>query len=153
MKQFIVALVIVASSFLATACVSTGGTYSRGQVGTVQQVNFGTVEHVRAVFIDGKSGVGAGIVAVVGGIVGSGIGSGRGRDLATVLGAVGGGVHGSKAQKELTKVDGVELTVRLDNGRVVAVIQELSREAYLSVGDRVRVITLHGKARVLPATT
>ena len=59
----------------------------------------------------------------------------------------------SKAQKELTKAEGVELTVRLDNGRVVAVIQELSRETYLSVGDRVRIITLHGKARVLPATT
>ncbi len=153
MKQFIDTLVIVTSSFLATACVSTGGAYSRGQVGTLQQVDFGTVEHVRAVFIDGKSGVGTGIGAVVGGIIGSGIGSGRGRDLATVLGAVGGGVLGSKAQKELAKVEGVELTVRLDNGRVVAVIQELSREAYLSVGDRVRVITLHGKARVLPATT
>ena len=153
MKRFIIMVVIVTSSFLATACVSTGGAYSRGQVGTLQQVDFGTIEHVRAVSIDGKSGVGAGIGAVVGGIVGSGIGSGRGRDLATVLGAVGGGVLGSKAQKELTKVEGVELTVRLDNGRVVAVIQELSREAYLSVGDRVRVITLHGKARVLPATT
>ncbi len=153
MKQFIVTFVIVTSSFLATACVSTGGAYSRGQVGTLQQVDFGTVEHVRPVFIDGKSGVGTGIGAVVGGIVGSGIGSGRGRDLATVLGAVGGGVLGSKAQKELSKVEGVELTVRLDNGRVVAVIQELSHEAYLSVGDRVRVITLHGKARVLPATT
>ncbi len=153
MKRFIIMVVIVTSSFMATDCVSTGGTYSRAQVGTVQQVNFGTVEHVRPVFIDGKSGVGAGIGAVVGGIVGSGIGSGRGRDLATVLGAVGGGVLGSKAQKELSMVEGVELTVRLDNGRVVAVIQELSREAYLSVGDRVRVITHHGKARVLPATT
>ncbi len=154
MKRFIVMLVIVMSSLLATGCVSTGETYSRGDVGTLQEVEFGTVEHVRPLLIEGKSGVaGAGVGAVVGGIVGSGFGSGSGRGLATVLGAVGGGVLGSKVQKDLTKKQGVEVTVRLDDGEVVAVIQELSPKVYLSVGDRVRVITRHGKARVLPVAS
>ena len=132
MKQFIIMLVIVTGSFMASGCASTGGTYSRGQVGTVQQVNFGTVEHVRPVLIEGKSGAaGAGIGAVVGGIVGSGIGSGSGRDIATVLGAVGGGVLGYKTQKDLTKVFLCLGTLHPIDGRLYLNLDERIQDQWL----------------------
>jgi len=156
MKRFIVALMIVTGSLLATGCASnlSGESFSRGEARAVQQVKFGVVEHVRLVAIEGtKTPIGAGAGAIVGGILGSSIGGGRGSTIASVLGAVGGGVLGSKAEEALTKTQGVEITVRLDSGRVIAVVQQASPDESFAVGDRVRVLTLGNRTRISRATS
>ncbi|MCK5914661.1 MAG: hypothetical protein KAG92_00860, partial [Deltaproteobacteria bacterium] len=71
-------------------------------------------------------------------VVGSTIGSGRGRTLATVGGALAGLAAGSAVEKGAGTKKAVEFTVELDDGRVMAVVQEDG--AYYRIGDRVRLL-------------
>ena len=146
--KFNMFLIIPLCLFLV-ACASSPSatTYSRDQVRTVQQVELGTIASVQQVQIEGtKSGAGAAIGAVVGGIAGSGVSNGRGSSIATVLGAVGGGLLGHTIENAATKKTGLELTVELDSGRLVSVVQEA--EEPFRVGDRVRLLSRGGVTRV-----
>jgi len=152
MNQFSVAALAVVFVLLLGGCMSTltGESYSRDEARRPQSVQFGMVEYVRPVVIEGtKTGVGAVSGAAVGGIGGSTIGGGKGSAAAAVLGAVAGGVAGGMAEESLTKRQGVELTVRLDSGQIIAVVQEVSSTTSFQVGDRVRVLTLNGETRVV----
>ena len=50
------------------------------------------------------------------------------------------------AEEAVTRKDGVEITVKLDSGRVLAITQAADEE--FRVGDRVRVLTGGGVTRV-----
>jgi outer membrane lipoprotein SlyB len=105
------------------------------------------VESVRAVKIEGtKSVVGPAAGAVVGGVAGSTVGGGRGSVVGATVGAVLGGVGGAAAEEAITRKDGVEITVKLDSGRILAITQAADEE--FRVGDRVRVLTGGGTTRV-----
>jgi len=71
-------------------------------------------------------------------LLGSAVGSGSGRVISTVGGAIIGGIAGSMAEKGVTKTAAVELEVELDNGELLAIVQE--KDAEYHVGDRVRVL-------------
>ena len=60
-----------------------------------------------------------------------------------------GGLAGNAAEQVLTKADGLEITVRLENGNVMAIVQEQSEQQF-QVGQRVRVVQLNGAYRVSP---
>ena len=127
---------------LAQGCASSrsGQVYSRDQARTVQKVQMGTVESVRKVLIEGtKSVVGPAAGAAAGGVLGSAVGSGSGRTIATVLGAIAGGAAGAVAEEEITTRRGLELTVRLDTGEMIVVVQEA--DVPIREGDRVRIIS------------
>jgi outer membrane lipoprotein SlyB len=118
---------------------TSGQVYSRDQARISHQVFFGTVLEVRPVTIEGtQSGAGAVAGGLLGGIAGSGIGGGTGRGLATVTGAIVGATAGSAVEKSATTVQGVEVTVELDNGELVAIVQQAD-VSFLD-GDRVRVL-------------
>lgn len=144
------ALTLVAgSALLLTGCPAGlgGSDYSRSQARTVQEVQMGVVESVREVNIEGtKSPVGAGAGAVVGGVAGSTLGGGRGQIVGAAVGAVLGGLGGAAAEESLTRSKGVEITVKLDAGRLIAITQ--SADEAFNVGDRVRVLTGGGVTRV-----
>jgi outer membrane lipoprotein SlyB len=136
---------------LGAGCQSTltGESYSRGEARKVQEVQYGTVEYLRPVQIEGtKTPIGAGAGAAVGGIAGSSVGSGKGAAVASVVGAVAGGVAGAAAEEQVTKRQGVEITVRLDNRQTIAVVQEVAPGVSFRVGDRVRVLTVNGTTRI-----
>lgn len=142
-------IVLVGLAFLASGCASSlsGSAYSRDQARTEQSVRIGTVDQVRTVQIEGtKTAVGPVAGAAVGGLAGSTIGGGRGRDIATVVGAVVGGLAGAAAEEGLTRQQGLEITVRLDNGELIAVTQAAD-EAF-AIGDRVRLVSGGGTTRV-----
>lgn len=121
--------------------------YSRSQARTVQEVRSGVVTEVRVVNIEGsKSPVGAGAGAIVGGVAGSTLGGGRGNIVGAVVGAVAGGLAGSAIQESTTRQRGLEITVRLDSGRTIAVTQGADQD--IRVGDRVRVLSGDGTTRV-----
>lgn len=123
------------------------GDYSRSQVRGEQTVRMGVVESVREVRIDGKdSGVGTAAGAVLGGIAGSEVGKGRGSVAGAVAGAVVGGIIGQSIEKSNSDRRGIEVTVKLDSGKVIAVTQEA--DEVLRVGDRVRVLSGQGATRV-----
>ncbi|WP_372013591.1 outer membrane lipoprotein [Pseudoxanthomonas sp. 10H] len=125
---------------LAMAGCATHGspsTFTRSEAGRAQTVESGTVTAVRAVSIQNDSrGVATATGAVLGGLAGSTVGGGRGQTAATVGGAVAGGAAGNAIAG--TTRAGVEVTVQLESGRTVAVVQEGSPDQF-RVGDRVRV--------------
>ena len=147
-KPFAVALIAAGSLLLAVCPAGLGGKdYSRSQARTVQEVQMGIVESVREVSIEGtKTPIGAGAGAVVGGVAGSTVGSGRGSVVGTTVGAVLGGLGGAAAEEAVTRQKGVEITVKLDSGRLLAITQAADEE--FRVGDRVRVLSGGGVTRV-----
>lgn len=145
--------ILVSALMISTlaGCVSSqsANVYSRSDAQRAQVVNSGTVLSLRAVSIEGThSFIGAGVGALIGGIAGSTIGGGKGRILGAVAGAGAGGVAGAYGEERLTRANGVEITVREDNGSQRAYVQEVDNQQILRVGDRVRIMTVDGKARV-----
>lgn len=127
----------------------TGDTYSRDEARAVQTVRMGIIESLRPVKIEGtKTPIGAGAGAVVGGIGGSGLGGGRGSAVLAVVGAVAGGLLGAAAEEGITRTQGVEITVREDDGTMRAYVQEVEPNQVFRVGERVRIMTVNGTSRV-----
>ncbi len=141
--------IAIAAVAVLGGCASSmsGGAYPRGQARQAMEVKMGVVESVRQVQLEGTDS-GAGVVAgaIVGGVAGSNVGGGKGSIIGSVLGAVAGGVAGSAIEEGVTKKNGLEITVKLDNGRLLAVTQEAD-EAF-HPGERVRVLTGGGTTRV-----
>ena len=87
---------------------------------------------------------------MVGGIAGSGVGGGRGSAVAAVIGAVAGGMLGAAAEEGVTRTQGVEITVREDDGSMRAYVQAVEPNQTFRVGQRVRILTVNGTSRVAP---
>jgi outer membrane lipoprotein SlyB len=147
-RTFAIALIAASTLLLAGCPAGLGGKdYSRDQARTVQEVQMGVVESVRQVNIEGtKSPVGAAAGAVVGGAAGSTVGGGTGRVITTTVGALLGGLGGAAAEEAVTRQTGLEITVKLDSGRMIAITQAADEE--FRVGDRVRVLSGGGTTRV-----
>lgn len=144
----LVMLLVVTGLLAGCASTQTGDVYTRQEAREEMIVEFGLVEDVRQVQIEGTaSGVGTVSGAVVGGIAGSTVGGGRGSAIASVLGAVVGGAIGSSIEEDATKRVGVEITVRLESGGLRAYVQEATEEQFL-VGERVRIVRNRGTVRV-----
>jgi len=134
--------VLAATTLLLAGCPAGLGSkdYSREQARVAQEVQMGVVESVREVNIEGtKSAVGAGAGAVVGGVAGSTMGGGRGSIITSTVGAVLGGVGGAAAEEAITRQRGLEITVKLDSGRMIAITQAVDEE--FRAGERVRVLS------------
>lgn len=138
----------IAAAVAGCATSNAGDTYSREEARRVQSVQTGVVETVRHVKIEGtKSAIGAGAGTIVGGIAGSSVGGGgKSSAVASVLGAVAGGVAGAAAEEGITREDGQEITVRLDSGRIISVVQT-GKEAFRP-GETVRILDRGGVTRV-----
>ena len=144
-KLLFVALI----SILLAACASSnsGSVYKRDDARKVQTVKTGVVESVRTVKLEGtKSPVGTVAGGAVGGIAGSTIGHGRGSAIAAVIGAVAGGIAGSAVEEVVTRKDGLEITVKLDGGGMIAIVQEADEEFH--PGDKVRIVENADTSRV-----
>ncbi|GAC1035991.1 glycine zipper 2TM domain-containing protein [Pseudomonas sp. No.117] len=138
---------------LLAGCASdqSGDVYSRDEARQVQTVRTGTITALRPVTIEGtKSPVGAGAGAVVGGIGGSAIGGGRGSFVTAIIGAVAGGLLGAATEEGFTKANGVEVTVKEDDGGTRAYVQAVNKGEIFRVGERVRILTVNGTSRVAP---
>lgn len=147
-SRIALASAITAAAFLS-GCASTtsGSVYSGGQARQEQTVRMGVVESVRQVTIEGsKSGVGTVAGGVVGGVAGSNIGGGKGSTIGTVLGAVAGGLAGNAIEQGTTKKQGLEITVKLDNGQLRAITQDADES--FRPGERVRLLSGGGVTRV-----
>lgn len=152
MKRQFVLICMLGSLLMLSGCASqlTGETYSRDEARRPQIVRTGVVDAVRPVQIEGsKTVIGPAAGAAVGGVAGSGVGGGRGSAIATVIGAVAGGMAGAAAEEGITRRQGVEITVREDDGTTRAYVQQVSPDVTFRPGDRVRVQTLTGQTRVV----
>lgn len=129
---------------------ASANVYTFDQAQSEQIVRHGTVVSVRPIVIQRDRSSGAGMVAggALGGVAGSAIGGGTGRDLAIVGGAILGALAGEQVEERMGRTNGLEITVRLDNGEDRVIAQEA--DVPISVGQRVSVISGAGPARVVP---
>lgn len=142
-------LLIAVLSLFVMACASSnsGSVYKRDDARKVQTVKTGVVESVRAVRLEGtKSPVGTVAGGAIGGIAGGSIGHGRGSALGAVIGAVVGGLAGAATEEAVTRKDALEITIKLDGGGLIAIVQEAD-EAF-SPGEKVRIVEGNGTSRV-----
>lgn len=141
------AIVLAAATLAGCASSQSGSSYGRTVTRQEMNVRLGVVESVRPVTIEGsQSPVGTIGGAAIGGIAGSNMGKGKGSSVGAVLGAVLGGMAGQAAEESMTKKEGIEITVKLDNGQMIAVVQEA--DELFRPGDKVRVLSNGGQSRV-----
>ena len=136
-------------ALLLGGCAYNAGSrdYRGYQVMGEQSVRFGVVESVRDVNIaPHETGVGTAGGAVLGGLAGSQVGGGTGQVAGAVGGAILGGILGSNVERSANQRPGVEITVQLDSGKYVAIVQQADEQ--FRPGDRVRVLTGRGTTRV-----
>ena len=125
----------------ASGCASRGGSdYSNQQERRAMTVKRGVITEVRTVRTSNSStGVGATAGGVAGGVLGRVIGGGTGRVVGSVGGALGGAAAGAGVEKGLRDHDALELTIKLDNGQEIVIVQDPDEN--FGVGDRVRVLS------------
>jgi outer membrane lipoprotein SlyB len=142
-------LLLISLAVLAGCATSkSGDVYTRDQARREQNIRMGVVESVREVLMEGtKSPVGAIAGAAVGGVAGSTLGGGKGSTIAAVIGAVAGGLAGSAIEEGVTRKQAMEITIKMDNGQLIAIVQE-GDPLEFRPGDRVRIISSGGESRV-----
>ncbi len=148
--RFFILLLVMISIVALTGCAMqsrSASVYRAGESSVEQTVRFGTIESIRQVTIQ-RDSKGIGVVAggAVGGIAGSSVGDGRSGQVGAVLGAVLGGIAGQAIEERANQVPGVEITVRLESGRLIAIVQEDDQS--LRAGDKVRLVGTGGSVRL-----
>jgi outer membrane lipoprotein SlyB len=147
--KFTKLILVAALSVLLAACASSnsGSVYSRDDARKVQTVKTGVVESVRSVKLEGtKTPIGTVAGGAVGGVAGGSIGNGRGSALGAIVGAVAGGIVGSAIEEGITRKDALEITVKLDGGSMIAIVQEADEQ--FRAGDKVRIVENADSSRV-----
>ncbi|WP_296054763.1 glycine zipper domain-containing protein [uncultured Amphritea sp.] len=150
-KAIIVTFTAVVLMLQGCASSLTGDTYSRSEARRVQNVEYAWVDAVKPVVIEGRtdSPLGAGAGAIVGGIAGSSVGEGKGSSIASVVGAVAGGIVGQRIEESSTRKQGQEITVTLESGRTISVVQEVDSDGFFQPGERVRVLRQGSTVRIV----
>lgn len=133
---------LILSLLMAGGCTArqNAASPSSSYSGQSRQLGYGTVENMQVVQLEnsGEGGLlGAGAGAVLGGLAGSAFGGGSGKTWATVGGALAGAAVGYSAQKQMTHKNGLQLTIRMENGEIMTVIQD--GKTLFNPGERVRV--------------
>ncbi|MBN2706518.1 MAG: glycine zipper 2TM domain-containing protein [Deltaproteobacteria bacterium] len=140
-RSFFISLAFLSLMFLVFGCAGnqSGRVYREHEAQRLLSVYYGTIIELREVTIEGEnSGAGGVLGGITGGIAGSTVGSGRGRVLATLGGALAGAAAGTLLEQESSTKTALEFTIELDNGRLLAVVQE--NDGHYRVGDRVRLL-------------
>jgi outer membrane lipoprotein SlyB len=132
---------IIVAALVATGCTlpSRGDVYSRQDTRKAWDVRYGEVTDVDPVTIEGQRSA---LGRVGGGYVGYEVGraiGGRGTsgDVGGAVGAVAGAVAGEAVEEGVTRQDGLQISVRLDEGRTIAVVQAADQR--FEVGERVKI--------------
>ncbi|TDN67638.1 glycine zipper 2TM domain-containing protein [Paraburkholderia sp. BL10I2N1] len=146
--------VVFGGSLIMTGCAynsSSADVYTASQAQREETVRMAVVDSVRAVKISSNNGQPSGIGAIGGGalgaVAGSAIGGGRGSILTGIVGGLAGVVAGNAVENGAAMRDGLEITVRLDNGDMRAITQTATGEIFRA-GDRVRLLSSGGVTRV-----
>ncbi|KAG0162815.1 hypothetical protein DFQ28_001272 [Apophysomyces sp. BC1034] len=145
---------MLSASLSLAGCFTPPGSanvYSASQAQREQTVRLGTVESVRAVQItsdnEGGSALGTLGGGALGAVTGSSIGGGRGSLLTGIIGGIAGAVAGNAIAQRAGTANGLEITVRLDNGDLRSITQAATGEVFRA-GDRVRLLSSSGITRV-----
>jgi outer membrane lipoprotein SlyB len=139
----------IAGAILIGGCAynASPNNYQGYEVRGEQSVRFGIVQSVRQVRLDpGNTGIGAASGAALGGIAGSTVGGGSGQVAGAIGGALLGGIIGHNIEDSANAHPGLEITVQLDSGQFISVVQ--GADEPFNTGERVRILSGHGGTRV-----
>ena len=147
-------LIVLGAVLLASACArhsASSRVYPRYETRTTYDVEYGEVVDVRQVEIEGYSTfIGTWGGAVVGDAIGREVINTTSRSTRRVAGAVGGvagAVIGEAVERKVTSEIGLEITVDLDSGGTIAVVQ--AADIPFAPGDQARILFgPEGSARV-----
>lgn len=147
-KKMLLALLMMAAAVTGCATSKGGDVYSRDEARRPITVRMATVEAIRAVKLEGNKAIGIATGAAVGGIAGGSVANDkRGQAIGAVLGAVVGGVIGAASEEMATREEAVEITVRLEDKSLLAIVQGGKVEEF-KVGDKVRLLGSGNETRV-----
>jgi outer membrane lipoprotein SlyB len=134
--------VVFGAVVLAAGCTfpSSTSVYDRNAAGRSMSIDTGDVIAVRSVQVSGRSTVvGTGGGALMGSAAASG-GGGVGGAVVQAAGAIGGAVMGEAVEEKVTRKNAQEITIKLNNGGTIAVVQPVSQEGSFAVGEHVQVM-------------
>lgn len=149
-------LMFLIVTILTAGCADLGGSkYGEGSApvssaGEQASDRYGRVTGLETVQVDKdyKFGVGSVVGAVAGGIIGYQFGGGTGKTLLAIGGAVAGGAAGTAAESKLNKQDAQKVTVAMQSGGTITIIQPV--DSRLRNGMNVRINGGGDTARVAP---
>jgi outer membrane lipoprotein SlyB len=149
MKKTLFVLLGVAFLLLGgCAQVPNANSFGAEQAQTPMRVQFGRVLQVNASSVrPGNTVAGTSEGAIAGGVLGSFLGQGRGSIVGAVAGMIAGAVAGHLAEATAATKTGQLVTVKLDNGQIMAVAQT---GITFKRGQRVEVVYQGNHTRVLP---
>jgi outer membrane lipoprotein SlyB len=149
-NRIAVTLFLVSIGLATSGCAppASGRYYSREEARVAWDVHYGKVTTIDKVVIGGQhTAVGQVGGGFIGYEAGRAVTDGSSRDLAGAVGAVAGAVAGQAIEESVTREKGWQITVDLEGGRTIAVVQ--AQDQNFEPGERVRVYTRgRGEARV-----
>jgi len=141
----ILVTLLAALAVAGCASPSSGRMYARHEARVAWDVRYGEVVAIDDAVIEGRHSalgrVGGGLIGYQ---VGRSVGDGSGSRIAGAVGAVAGAVAGQAIEEKATREEAWQLTVELDGGRTISIVQ--ARDQSFAVGERVRIYTRRGGA-------
>lgn len=143
--------IIILTLLLAQGCAKSleGDVYSRDEAQRTMNVQWATITETKPIVIEGdRSQKGQMAGGIIGGAAGYGVTDSNTRALTTAIGTVAGAIAGEMAEEQLTKAQGLEISIKLDNGENIIIVQEVKDVGDFVAGDRVKLVSGSGKLHV-----
>jgi outer membrane lipoprotein SlyB len=139
-------MILMTAAVVSAGCATpaSGRVYSRDEARMAWDVRYGEVMAVDEAVIEGRR---TALGRIGGGWIGYETGRAAGSHVSGAVGAVAGAVAGQAIEERATREDAWQITVELESGRTIAVVQ--AQDQAFQIGERVRVyMRRDGAARV-----
>lgn len=146
MKKLLISTGLGLTLLLTTGCAPRG--IAQSHVNQAMIVEPGIITSIKQVEINNNgvgNGLGSVLGTVAGGMLGNKVGGGNGRIIATAAAAVAGGVLGGMAGNNMNARYGVEIVVKLNNGKSVGTVLPANGAlSAMGAGQAVNVMYANG---------
>lgn len=144
-------LMLTLSLLLIQGCAKSleGDVYSRDEAQRTMNMQMATITATKPIVIEGdRSQTGKLAGGLIGGAAGYGVTESNTQALTTAIGTVAGAVVGQMAEEQLSRAQGLEITLKLDNGEDIIIVQEVDDVGDFVAGDKVKLVSGSGKLHV-----
>lgn len=140
------------TALLLSSCATTKTeeVYNREGVQPVEAVQTGVIESIKPIQIGGNiTPIGNTTVGILGRVAGAAAGGGGAvSQILATLGGMLGSIAGASAEEAITRKEGIKITLMLDYGETIAIVQAIDDKETFKTGEKVKVIDHDGIKRV-----
>ena len=147
LKRLYVILILIIGSACSMADYKPES-ISKYQAGEIETVILGTIIQLESVVIEGNRDLGAAAGAAVGADLGSD--NDKAPVAAGVIGALIGSAVGGEVGSRVNEKRAVELTIQLENEKIISIVQEVSDKYSFFEGQKVKIVKSNYRSRVQP---